>query len=180
MEILSAIQECGGRPVSVVCDNCPMNQALYSDLGCPGAVCLLPGNGEVFLVYYYVHIFKNLRNNWITEEHQELQFTDSSADYIARWRDLKHLYEEDKLTPVRLTKLTNTAIFLKVLQCQSVPLVCQVFNGKTSAVLHTLMSKLTINEGTVRFVTLVTKWFTILNVKDKLSVLRLRDEYRAP
>ena len=127
-----------------------------------------------------MYIFKNLRNNWITEQHQVLQFTDSGADYHARWRDLKHLYEEYKLIPVRRTKLTHAAVFPKVFQCQSVPLACQVFNDKTSAVLHTLMSKLSINERTIRFVTLVTKWFAIMNVREKFSALRLRNECRAP
>ena len=50
MEILSVIQDCGGRPVSVVCDNCPMNQPLYNDLEGPRAVSLLPDNGEVLIM----------------------------------------------------------------------------------------------------------------------------------
>ena len=54
------------------------------------------------------------------------------------------------------------------------------FHDKISATSLSLMSKLSINEGTIRFVTLVTKFFTIMNVKDKFSALRLRDECRAP
>ena len=76
---------CGDRPVSIVCDNCPMNQALYEEFGGPGPIDLLPGTSDVFLVYDYVNTFQNRRNNWITEEHQELQYRDSGTDCIARW-----------------------------------------------------------------------------------------------
>ena len=46
LKILSVIQKCGGGPVSVVCDNCPMNQVLYNDHGGPLAVGLLPGKSS--------------------------------------------------------------------------------------------------------------------------------------
>ena len=56
-----------------------MNQSLYSNLGGPGLVNL-PGNAnKVFLVYDYVHIFKNLRVSCITEQQQELHFTECTS-----------------------------------------------------------------------------------------------------
>ena len=70
---------------------------------------------------------------------------------IAYWSDIKSLYEEDRLTPIRLTKITYTAVFPKPLQRQSVPLVCQVFSDKTVAALSALKTKLKIRDGTIEF-----------------------------
>ena len=59
-----------------------------------------------------------------------LSFVKDGKTYIAYWGDVRALYEEDRNTTLRLTKLTHTAVVLKLLQRQSVPLVCQVFNEK--------------------------------------------------
>ena len=134
----------------------------------------------VFLVFDYVHIFKNVRNNWITVANQQLSFVKDGKDYIAYWADIKALYEEDRLTVIRLTKLTHTAVFPKPLQRQSVPLVCQVFNDKTVAALSALKIKLKIRDGTIEFVRLVTDWFNMNNVKNKFSAIHLRDPCRSP
>jgi hypothetical protein len=128
LEAVESVVKSGGCIISIVCDNCPINQSLYSDLGGPGPVNLPCHVNKVFLVYDYVHIFKNLRNNWITEPKQELHFTEDGHKYVALWRDVKALYEDDRMTAVRLTKLTHTSVHPKILQRQSVPLVCQVFN----------------------------------------------------
>jgi hypothetical protein len=88
-----------------------------------------------------------LRNNWITEEQQELHFTDGGNDYIARWSDVKALYDEDRLTAVRLTKLNHTSVYPKILQRQSVPLVCQVFHAKTTAAFLALKDKFHMKTG---------------------------------
>ena len=63
LEIIETVQRSGGRPVSVICDNCPLNQRLYKEFDGPGLVKLPNDRLEVYLVYDYVHIFKNLRNN---------------------------------------------------------------------------------------------------------------------
>ncbi|KAG0721047.1 hypothetical protein GWK47_047243 [Chionoecetes opilio] len=92
----------------------------------------------MFLVYGYVHIFENVRNNWITVDGQTLSFVVDGNEYKAYWSDIRKLYEIDRATPIRLTKLTHTVVFPKPLQRQSVPLVCQVFNDKTVAALKDL------------------------------------------
>ena len=59
-EAISTIVNCGGRIVSLVCDNCPTNQGVYKKLGGPGKVRLENIGISIFLVYDYVHIFKNV------------------------------------------------------------------------------------------------------------------------
>jgi hypothetical protein len=180
LEVIATVERSGGRPVSIICDNCPLNQRLYKDLGGPGLV-KLPNDGlQVYLVHDYVHIFKNIRNNWITEPQQELSFQLDGTEYTACWKDIRRLYEIDSKTPLRLTRLTHTAVFPKVLQRQSVPLVCKVFDDKTVAAFEAVKDKLNFQPGTVKLVALITNWFQMMNVKDRYSDIRLRDVRRSP
>ena len=137
-------------------------------------------NISAFLTFDYVHIFKNVRNNWITVSGQTLVFEINGVTYRACWSDIVKLYEADRVSTLRLTKLTHCSVFPKPLQRQSVPLVCQVFNDKTVSALETLKSNLSINEGTIVFIKLVTDWFKIMNVKDRYSAIAARDELRSP
>ena len=180
LECIRLTEESGGRPVSVICDNCAVNQSVYRKLGGPGEIKLQQCDHSIYLVYDYVHVFKNLRNNWLTEKMQELAFVKDNVEYVARWSDIRKVHDEDKKTALRLTKLTHTSVFPKPLQRQSVPLVCQVFNDKTVAGLKFLTDKLSCADGTVVFVSLVNDWFKMMNVKDKFMSVKLRDECRVP
>ena len=71
-EDVQVIKDNGGFPISFICENCPTNQGVYSQLGGPGRRYLEPIGLWVFLTYDLVHIFKNLQNNWITEATQRL------------------------------------------------------------------------------------------------------------
>jgi hypothetical protein len=174
------VQRSGGRPVSIICDNCPLNQRLYKELDGPGLVKLPDDGMKVYLVYDYVHIFKNLRNNWITEPQQELSFKMDGTEYKACWKDIRRLHEIDSKTPLRMMKLAHTSVFPKVLQRQSVPLVCKVFDDKTIAAFQAVKDKLDFQPGTVKLVTLITHWFKMMNVKDRYNDIKLRDDARAP
>jgi len=79
-----------------------------------------------------------------------------------------------------MTKLTHIFVFPKVLQRQSVPLVCKVFDDKTIAAFETVKDKLIYHPGTVKLVTLITNWFKMMNGKDRYDDIRLRDDKRAP
>ncbi|ESO04058.1 hypothetical protein HELRODRAFT_173132 [Helobdella robusta] len=117
LEVITTIKYCGGRPISIICDNCPLNQRMYKNQ--------LPSK-----------------------------------------------------TPLGMTKLTQTAVFPKVQQRQSVPLVCQVFDNKTVAAFE--MDNLEFQPGTVEFVKLITSWFKMMNVKDRYSYFKLKDDKREP
>ena len=134
----------------------------------------------MFLVYDYLHIFKNVRNNWITVDSKTLSFVVDGNEYKAYWSDIQKLYEIDRATSIRLTKLTHTAVYPKPLQWQSVPLVCQVFNDKTVAALKTFKDSLGISEGTLILTQTMSEWFKMMNVKDRFSAIHLRDESKQP
>ena len=180
LEVANTVKLKGGLPLAFICDNCSVNQKVYRDLGGPGKVILESIGRSVFLLYDYVHIFKNIRNNWFTEQTKELHFSFNGEQYTASWQDLIAIYKSDSNQPVRLTKLTYMSLHPKPLQRQNVPFVCQVFNEKTVAALVSLKDELNLNEGTVIFVRLITNWFKMLNIKSKYTCIRTRDEYKAP
>ena len=70
----------------------------------------------MFFSFMTVHLFKNIRNNWITVPHKELAFTKDGKSHIARWKDIDALYIEDRKNSIRLTKITYTAVYPKPLQ----------------------------------------------------------------
>ena len=93
MEVYFLVKDKGGRPVSFISDNCPLNQKVYKLIGGPGKVTLQPDGGNVFAGYDYDHIHKN---NWITEPCKELTFTMDDIEYTSYWKDVTAVYEEDQ------------------------------------------------------------------------------------
>ena len=47
---------------------------------------------DMFLLFDYVHLFKCIWNNWITEKTQELEFVYEGEMKTAKWSDIKALY----------------------------------------------------------------------------------------
>ena len=180
LEAAYAVRKDGGYIISFICDNCPLNQQTYIQLNGPGRVYLQPDGLQVFLVYDFIHIFKNIRNNWFTEKLKELSFTVNNKEYVASWNDVTKLYHEDKQNPIRLTKLSYRSVHPKPLQRQSVPLVCQLSNDKTHAAFSALQGRFNLQGGTPVFIHLITQWFKMMDVKEKSSCSRLKDESRAP
>ena len=58
---------------------CPLNQGVYRLLGGPGKVTLC--GIDIYLIYDYVHIMKNVRNNWITVKPLPLSFKEGGIEY---------------------------------------------------------------------------------------------------
>ena len=102
---------------------------------------------------------------------QQLSFTFNKKQYLACWSDVVSLYEENRKSPIRLPKLTNTFVYLKPLQ-RRVSLVFRVFNDKTVEPFKVLKGTIHYSEGTVIFIELITHWFNMMNVKDKYSCVQ--------
>ena len=137
---------------------------------------------QMYLVYNYVHILKNIRTNCIRDPQHKLSFQLDGTEYKACWKDILHLYETDSKTQRRMTKLTHTAVLTKVLQRQSVPLVCKVFDDKTVAAFEAVKDNFALQPGTVKFVKLITSWFQMMNVKHRYtcSFTKVRDDSCKP
>ena len=83
----------------------------------------------VYCIYDYVHIFKNIQNNWITVVNQQSSFEKDGVSYVAAWCNICALHEEDQKLTLSMTKIISTGFYLKPLQGQSVPLVYHVFKA---------------------------------------------------
>ena len=60
--------------------------------------------GGMHLLYDFVHLLKNIRNNWRMEKIRELEFYERGMKKIARW---SHLLELCKLEAEGLVKMSN-------------------------------------------------------------------------
>ena len=110
LEVWYKVKEKGGTPVSLIYDNCPLNQRAYVLLGGPGDVRIEPDGYNIILTYDYDHVHKNVRNNWITVSTKELMFSTNHTEYVTCWKDIETLYNEDRQNPIRLTKWNHTSV----------------------------------------------------------------------
>ena len=83
-EAICTIMKSGGSVIYLICDNCPTNQGVYTKLGGPGRIHLDHLGIFLFLVYDYVHIFKNIRNNWVTVTDKTLSFVKDEKTLIGQ------------------------------------------------------------------------------------------------
>ena len=69
--LLENLKGAGAKVIAIVCDGNRVNQAFFKKFD-----TIFPWltKDNLFLLFDYVHIFENIRNNWITEATQELEF----------------------------------------------------------------------------------------------------------
>ena len=117
----------------------------------------------LYTLYDPTHLFKNIRNNWLTEKTQALDFVIPSTDekVTASWKDLVTIYRlQSNESDLMLTKLDHKTLFPNNFEKQNVYLVVNVFNEKPCVALAQMEM-----EGTRIFVENVTKMWKILNIK---------------
>ena len=75
-QLMLAITESNGNVLALICDNNRTNQALFRKIPTiPKKPWRTPN--DLFLLYDYVHIMKNIPNNWYTEPTRELVYDDA-------------------------------------------------------------------------------------------------------
>ena len=127
-------------------------------------------NNGTYLLYDFVHLLKNIRNLWLTEKHGQLEYNHGGDVKVAKWQDLCHLYEEESKSSklLKMSSLTEVSVFPKPIERQRVSTCLCVFSERTVAALELFGKKHETDvTGTVLFISLVLKWWTILNVKRK-------------
>ena len=90
------------------------------------------------------HLFKNIRNNWVTEKTQTLIFFDLDTDeeVAAKWKDLVELYNDEQSSDLKITKLDFKTFYPNNFEKQKVQLVCNVFNERTCVTLEKVWKEL--------------------------------------
>ena len=183
--VLEVVHNAGGRVFSLMSDDLSVNQKTFKmfhekfDSKGISSISHPFKNSKfdrLFTLFDPTHLFKNIRNNWVTEKNQSLDFKDpeSGKTFTAKWSDLKKLYKEETEGMLRETKLDYTTLHPNNFEKQKVQLVVNVFNEKTVAKLKTKKGM----EGTYKFVQLVTRMWHILNTRSPESAKRLNDPDR--
>ena len=115
-----AIEQGGGHVKAIICDGNRNNQALFKRLATDPQKPWETENG-VFLLYDFVHILKNIRNNWLTEATGELTFEDDDGlKKTAKWQHLLELYKLEAESLVKLSDLDEVAVSPKPIERQKV------------------------------------------------------------
>ena len=84
-----------------------------------------------------MHILKSIRNNWITERTQELEFPDGDITQTARWSDLIKLFRTEEGKLVKPSKLTDISVFPKPVERQKCTTCLKIFSEETVAAFKT-------------------------------------------
>ena len=161
----------------IICDGNRVNQKFFKMFD---TVEPWRTRDNMFLLFDFVHLLKNVRNNWITEATQELDFTRGGKKETARWADLISLQKLESANLTKLSKLTEVSVTPKPIERQRVSTVLEVFNEKTIAALkaHTGMDE--DSHGTIEFLEMILDFWKIVNVKGPYEDVNLRDPLRAP
>ena len=181
----SAIEsdEVGGRVAAIICDGNRVNQKFFKLHQTMNGKPWLSVDGT-FLLFDYVHLFKNIRNLWITEKMQELKYMDNGCERIAKWAHIAELFnvEHGDSPFLRLSTLDYVSVFPRPIERQKVSTVLKVFSEKTIAALrlHSKVGGLDGAEDTAIFMEKVLKWWKILNVKSPFMDERSLDSNVAP
>ena len=173
--LLDAIKNAGGKVVATIYDGNRVNQAFFKmfDTVSPWGT-----TDDMFLLFDYVHLFKCIRNNWITEKTQELEFVYEGEMKTAKWSDTKALYNLEKTQLIKCSKLTEVAVNPKPVERQRVSPCLQVFCDNTLSSLKS-HPELQNKDGTVIFLSKIIEFWKIVDVHGPYRDVRLRDADRA-
>ena len=110
--------------MAIIVDGNKVNQKFFSNFtrvaGKPWIAYLPELNKLMYLLFDYVHVLKCVRNNWLTEEHSQLEYEWNGKKYVADWNVLRHLHlvESSNLLS-KLSKLNESSVFPKPVEKQN-------------------------------------------------------------
>ena len=91
----------------------------------------------IYLLFDFVHVLKSIRNNWITERTQELEFPDGDVTQTVRWGDIIKLFKAEEGKLDKPSKLTEISVFPKPVERQKVITCLKMFSKVTVAAFKT-------------------------------------------
>ena len=123
---IDAINQSSGIVKAVICDGNSNNQAFFRLFDTEPQQPWLT-KGGIYLLYEFVHLLKNIRNNWLTEEIVEVAFYERGMKKVTRWCHLVELYKPEAEGLVKVSKLTEVSVYPKPIERQSVVTCLRVF-----------------------------------------------------
>ncbi|PAA86097.1 hypothetical protein BOX15_Mlig018626g1 [Macrostomum lignano] len=180
--LISIIHNCGGVVISLICDNHFTNRNCFELFSPDPATPWKAANPAdptqpLFLLYDTVHLIKNIRNNWLTQSHGEIDFQlpGEHGSSRAKWSHIVDIEVRSRSHIIRPTTLTSVSCCPTPLERQKVSLVLDVFSEKTVAALQVVR-----HVDTANFVAKVVDFWKIVNVKTPDAHVLLNDIRRTP
>jgi hypothetical protein len=167
---------CGLKIISIISDNNRINRNMFQKFSANGNIPFNLEGVPVHVFYDTVHIFKNIRNNWINLKDSEKTFIypsfENDSVYRAKFSVIRNLYKKEvNLVVKKAPNLNYKTCYPTHFERQNVKLVANVFNEKTIAALNS------DDIETVDFIKIILKWWTIVNIKNKLiSTIKLNND----
>lgn len=169
------VENAAGRVVGSITDNHKVNQNYCSTFKTEWlkpwkAVHPLDPDRTWFLIYDTVHLLKCIRNNWITEDNNQLKI----GSYTGNFADVRALYELERKNYLKMTPLTFSSVYPSALQRQNVTYVLNVFNERVVAALRVHKY-----HDTANFIDSILSWWLVVNVSRKGEDKRFNNAIRA-
>ena len=117
--ILELTKWAGVTVKAIICDGNCVNQAFFKKLN-TNTSSPWQTKDNVFLLYDFVHLLKNIRNNWITEPIKELKFFVDEDEKVAKWTDRENLYKLESQHLIETSKLSEVAVYPSLIERQKV------------------------------------------------------------
>ena len=172
--LLENLKEAGANVVAIICDGNRVNQSFFKKFD---TINPWRTKDNLFLLFDFVHLIKNIRNNWITEATQELEFHLNDQKHTARWSDVKKLYYYESKELVKMSRLTFEAVCPTPIERQKVETCLRVFCDETISALK-LHPEFENATGIICFLTCVLDFWKIVNVHSKFTAQQTRDNLR--
>lgn len=182
LQVISFVQNLGFHVIAVITDNNRVNQRLFSLLSSEYS---MPNpkyqDHQIYLLFDFVHIFKNIRNNWLNTKDSMKTFIypdfNTNERKAACFEHLREVYKEEKFNVVKKAyKLNEKTLFPNSLERQNVLCVDNTFHHSTIATLKSVQDYC----GTACFVELIRQWWDIVNCKSILKGQMKRNTWSCP
>lgn len=192
-DVILGLEKLGFKVICVITDNNAINRKAMSFFAIPHKLSFVyhhpnSSNRPLFFLTDSVHIFKNITNNWINKKDQDmcLIYPDFEEEFLSRtasFSAIKKLYETENNSFISFSYgLTFKSIAPTNLEHQNVKLVLKIFNSFVIQGLNEvgLSQIIKYHSDTANFISIICKWWDIMNVKTPYKRLHKNNPFTKP
>ena len=125
-----------------------------------------------------MHLLKNIRNNWITKKTQGLEFYVNKEKKVAKWSHITALHKLESNQMIKMSKLTDVAVFPKPIERQKVSTCLKVFCEETVCALKCHPDLKNVDD-TISFLSIINEFLRSVNVHSPYADIHMCDPNRA-
>lgn len=189
-KVLKVLTEIGFVVVSCTTDGHRTNQSFHNSLGDDGKHPewienpYSPESARIYTIYDTVHLFKNFYFNLLNKKTLVCPpMPDTEAPLHADYKHLEQVHMMELGGQVKMAhRLTDRVLHPTSVERVNVRLAIAATHESTVAALRyfSQSDKYRAFRGTADFLELLSRWFSVVNVKTAYTHVRLRDPIRTP